>query len=383
MKRIFWLIKSELKLLKKTVAIMTVILTVFTAAFFSVLSVRADLSSNFFENLDKVSGLVFTVADARLDDITGYADSGSTVYAAHSGLTGSTEIKNRNGDIFETDRTINEGGNIFIESYGGRILLFNAKINDLLTTCSGALLSGTWLSGESQISLAQYIADALGVSSGDKVYISGREYTVSGIYDYEALRDGCPELAAHYLISVENDKTLDSISVALPRSSSTYTLYKRLLSMGFNAELPFFYISYLNNISTMDAFLWAVAAMLFVVILVILYSLFSMFFMQRRNYICQLKLLGGTDGTIMRVYCGITFLVILLASVLAAVLANWFNFFMMSLCTELFGIEFAPGVNFLVPLVFIGISFGITFLLYIIVNRQTKSSVIAQMIRKE
>lgn len=66
MKRIFWLIRKEFKLLKNTILVMAAILTIFTAAFFSMVSIRSDLASNFYNKLDNENA----TASVWVSDVT-------------------------------------------------------------------------------------------------------------------------------------------------------------------------------------------------------------------------------------------------------------------------------------------------------------------------
>lgn len=373
--KVLHLVKNELKLLKKSVIIITLIFTVFLSALFGVISVQADLSQNIYADIDG-SGiqLYLNVQSACLQDIRSEFE-GLIVTAQKKGITQSAYLTNTNGDSFETSQTEVIDNTTIISNYNGAIISLNKATSDTLRN-SSKLLQGEWPTAENEICICSYIAEYLNITTGDTLFIDDTAYTVSGIFNNNVL-------GYYYFVTVSNDIKLDKITAYFDSSENMYSAYAKLTNYGYTVEMPPTVNSYLENLSSVKGFLSSCAAILALVIIAVLYSLISIFYRQRKAYICQLKILGATKYTVAAVYCGIAVLMLFVSSSISTAFAIFFNNYILNLCSDLFGMAFSAHFNFAVPVLVFALLVLATFTFYLIFARKTKSAWVAQEIRNE
>ncbi|MCD8040028.1 MAG: hypothetical protein LUF82_00725 [Clostridia bacterium] len=376
MMKVLHLAKRELKLLKKTVIIITLILTVFLSALFGVISVQADLTQNIYDYIDSsYTQLCLDVKSASLSGVQQQFD-GLFVTAQKDGITRNAVITNAYGTVFNTSQTSVTGDTTTITNYNGAVICLNECTLQSLQNYSYTLLQGDWVAAENEICISSCIAGCLNAAIGDALYIDGGTYTVTGIYSATAY--GC-----HYLVTVSGDMVLDKITAYFYSSKDLYTAYSKLTAKGFTAEMPFAVSNYLDNLYTVKWFLTACAVLVFIVVIAVLYSLTSIFYRQRKGYICRLKLLGATNFTVAAVYCGIAIFMLAVSAVTAAALAVLFNRYIMGICENLLGIAFEAHFNFAVPAAVFAVLVAVVLVIYILFARKTKTTSVAQEIRYE
>lgn len=393
MKVILKFIWLEADLLKRTIIIIGIILAVFSAAFLSVISVMIDIPLGLYNGLDMrlttfecgIYGASFNEAD-RWGGVASYAD----IY----GVTSDAELQVSSSGAFQTEQTFYYGSSEVTRNYNGKGV--NLRHAELFLNYDGGKISGSWLDGEGQICLSSAVAESeyfkSPVKVGDTVNISGRKYTVVGIYDYDKVYSVNNRMLppAYYYVSVGSTEKVSEVHINYPDSKTLNEAYKAMTRRGVNAYVSGLRIdtrsySYnlFGNIDLVEAFFMAVALVLGLILIFILYSLMSIFYRQRKANICRMKMLGAKSGTVAGIYCSVTVVLLLFAVVIGAALSIPFNLYFTSLCEFLFGFEFAAHFYLYIPVCFFFAMTAISLCIYAFFNRKIKNAVIAQEVRHE
>ncbi len=75
MKKLFWLIKKEIKSVYKLLILITIIITLFLSALNGVVNILIDYSKNFENSLNEdLKGLSFSVNETDFDSLKKYCD---------------------------------------------------------------------------------------------------------------------------------------------------------------------------------------------------------------------------------------------------------------------------------------------------------------------
>ena len=376
MKKVWYLTKSEFKRLKKSFIIIAVILTIFLAALLGIVSVETDMMRNLCNHLDNVSDDFYvSVENATFADFAVARDSLLTAFDYHSDIVGA------DGTEFKYKQTIVDDYGIEHNyySYGQTCYVNDAMKNSL--SAYDERLTGRWMENDYEICLSRYVYDKLNAHLGDAVTIDGRSFTVVGVFDWEDNDDLSNMLGYTYFATVGDNVAHERVIVEVENSSRMFELVRYFQRHGlevfdFNSQWMY------DNITEVQAALTAVVAVLCIVITVTLYSLISMIFRQRKTHICRLKILGATNGDVVAVYCGIIVALLLCVVVVATALGIAFNVYFMDLCEQLLEFTFTARFNVYAPFVAFGAFCGVTYLLWLIVNRKTKAS-LAEEIRYE
>lgn len=376
MKKILYLTKSELKRLKKSFILIAVIIAIFLAALFGIVSVETDLMRNLCNHLDTLDdSFDLTIYDATFNVATTECDN--LIYAS-SDIDENSKIVGADGTVFEMHQEIYTDGEKHIYYFSNFFYYLNDAATKHFTEFYD--VEGRWMENDYEICLSRYAYESLGATIGDTVTIGDMEFKVVGVIEVKVddNADYIPNYA--YFATVSSDLQLHWISMRFDTSAEMFTAARHLKARGY--EVTPDYSWYYENITEVQAVLTAVVVMLGIVIIVTLYSLISMIFRQRKTHICRLKILGATNGDVIAVYCGIIVMLLLCVVVVATALGVAFNVYFMDLCEQLLEFKFTARFNAYAPFVAFGGFCGVTFLLWLVVNCKTKTS-LAEEIRYE
>lgn len=140
---------------------------------------------------------------------------------------------------------------------------------------------------------------------------------------------------------------------------------------------------YFEIIQPVQLVLDAISVLILAVIVVALYTLMTVFFRQRKTLICQLKLLGGDNGTILSIYIGLAVAIILIATLLASLLGVLFNNFFLNFFESIFQLAFRATFNIFVPVISFFTLVALTSALFALSGKRIRSDIIAQEIKAE
>lgn len=401
MKSIAKLIFLEVNFLKKTIALIGVILIAFVAALLSVISVLYDMPEGMYAGLDDyLRFFPCTVADVKGE--TSEEVGAVPVYASRNGLTRyamlSAGAKSINTDAADGLLPIVRRGYAVHEGSGA------------LKEYDTAKLEGEWPKADFEICLDADIAGYLGVGVGDSVYIApdasflnrddlefkelGQErYRVTAIYSFRTVAEElrrrpqeCVVPAAYYYLALDETAEMDSVVFAFLDTRTLFRRYDDLVDAGYEASLGSVAESQYENINLAQAFFGAVAGVLGAMVLFILYSLIAIFYRQRRSQICRLKLLGATGSRIAAVYCSVAILLVVVSVVAGTAFSMAFNVYFMHLCARLFdkfSSNFVSHFRPAVSLVLLAAMAAFVLLLFAFLNRRVKNAEIAKEVRHE
>ena len=392
MKKIVRFVLLELGLLKRTVIIIGLILSIFSAAFLSVVSVLIDVPLGLYNALDEtMEAFECAVYDVSIDEATSWG--GNSVYAEIEGLTSSAEIVSATG-TYPTEQTVLYGSTKTTYNYNGCAVGYaSAESFSAFNTC---IISGKWIDGVGQICISSYIADSdffsVPVALGDKVTISGEEFEVVGLFSHKRA-SGIKNLlmpAKYFYISADGERTVDVVHITFSDSKSMNEAYKSITRRGIEASTSGTKLqSYttrtniFSNVDLVEAFFMAVAIVLGIILIFILYSLIAIFYRQRKTNICRMKLLGAGSGTIAGIYCFVAIALVVLAVIIGSALSILFNIYFMNLCTALFGYKFASHFHISIPIYLFVALTVISLCIYAHFNRKINKAAIAQEVRNE
>lgn len=396
MKKILYFLKIEARLLKKSIIIIALILTVFLSAFIGVFTLRMDFVNGFYSLLDEdyTSYLVRTNS-YKIDKILSV--SPNELYA-NNDFTLTNGIITYVNDDGQSIKAIDLHENTDAYTQLGAIIILNNKTVSKLNSVSNALVSGQWNSAENQICIDKSIADALNLAVGDTVTIAHYDtytqhsYVISGIFNRQLLPS---DYFFKFYFYVTNDNEYEPhwtthIQMVYYDARSAHACYEKFSKANISLQFDglgqpktHFLTSYFSYITPIKLTLDSVALLFFAVMVVILYTLMTLFFRQRKPFICQLKLLGADSGTVLGIYLGIAVAIFLVVTAIASGLGMLFNSYFIYMCERIFDLSFRTTFSVLVPLISFAMLALITALLFAVSGRRIRSDVIAQEIKAE
>ncbi len=383
MKKLFWLIKKEIKSVYKLLILITIIITLFLSALNGVVNILIDYSKNFENSLNEdLKGLSFSVNETDFDSFKKYCDD-AVVFATLKNFTSSATLTCSNGNIFETEQSKQEGDVTVLYLFNGKIVYNSYKLKDLYEK-SNIGLQGRWNENVDEIMLSTFVARELQAQVGDKITISNRAFSVCGIYDFDLIND-TEELVniGYYMISVPDNIVADYIEVQFDKSYDTYKVYNKLKHKGFDVSIFFAYETYFENVRLMEMVLSIFSVIIFIAIIIVIYSFVSILLMSRNKYICQLKLLGLTEKEVFAVYFLIVLFMLIIATIFATIIGYFFNSYIMTLCAKLFDMKIKATLNIYLPFVFLVLTAIVTIIAYFLNIRKSKNKMVAQMIKEQ
>ncbi len=381
MKKIFWLFKKEIKTLYKFIVLITIIITLFLSALFGVTNILIDYSKNFKTTLNEdLNGLEFEVANSNYSSLQTYCEN-AVVRAKLKNYTHTTKLECSNGNYFDTDQFEQKEEVTYLKSYNGVVLYSYEHFANKLKE-QNINLEGSWHKGKNQIVLSDIVAEQLQAKIGDSIKILDNTFLLVGIFDFDLLNQ-IDYHGAYYYLSFDNEKVFDTMNVSMSESYDTYKLFNKLKGKGFEVTFFSMYAQYFENVRLMEMVLVIFAIIIFIGIMIVLYSFISIILMNRKNYICQLKLLGLKEKDIFAVYMSIIVLLLIVSVIFATFIGYFFNSYIMSLCVKLFDMKIKASLNFyLSPIIFV-VTCLFAGLIYMFINKKLKNKMVAQLVKEQ
>lgn len=381
----------EVGYLKKTLAVIFVILTTFCAALLAVVSVMLDTPEGVIVGMDEwkagycksYGGEAFgiTLPNCSFEQAKCYKADG--YYASVDGVSFNTELST-NGNSFRTDVTTMLGDVTYVVERHGYVLQSDSV--QLLNRVCGEIA----IEFDNGIFLSKDVANELDVQVGDAVTLGAKTYPIVAIYKRNNLVKGysnedvvLPTAYFFVVTSQQNALTVHEMHLAYASSGDIYSMMKKLNRQGVDYEMHRVMQEMLGNIELIESFYGSVAALLAALVMFIMYTLFALFFRERRAQICRLKLLGATDGTVASVYCIVALALVLVAVVVATALSVVLSRYFLGLCEQMFGnvypYHFRVWTSFALfaTLIMVGVS------LFAVMQRQISRASVVEVVRHE
>lgn len=340
MKGLFKQIYNEIKHIRWTALITALALTLFTASLLSVVYVYKDLQKNILNYFDTLDASLTIYA--KNVSISTLGEKDGIFQGDISGVTENATVTAPNGNVFKTEeeRIIFGKPSIYVHE-AGVIYVTDKYLQGFGEDYKGYLIPHTkpW-----EISMSSEVAEKLGVQVGDVVTIRDLQFTVCGIYVID--KNNSASFPYAYIVSVDENILFYTMVVDLGNAASAYSMYNRARSKGVDISIGGMFKVYLDNLSLVNAFLIAIAAIIFVVNLFILYAMFSSLLHSRMAYVCRLKTLGCTNGVIFTIYFAIIFALVVVISVCAFFLSQAIVANIMDICAQAFDSTFVTDVSF-------------------------------------
>lgn len=378
MKKILYFVKREVNILKKSIILVSCILTIFMAVLMGLISVRSGFVDGMCSVLDESHDFYYMRADnVDLTQMNRDFKNRFVIYGRQD-ITHSAFLYNSTGEGFRTIG-FDDNGNFY--NCEGAIVVLNDATRKKFETASKYLISGEWLDGENQICIEKSFAERLGVSIDDTVEIYGKAYSVKGVYTLE--NSDTDLLARYYFVPYDGEDGVYAIMVSF-NAKTAYSEFKILNSCGYSMTVEGYDLSvYFEIVSPVEWVLNAIIILLLAVIAVILYTLMTVFFRQRKQFICQLKLLGADYFTVLGVYLLIAVIMVFFITLISSGIGVLFNVYFIKLCESIFGLVFRARFSALVPVIaFVTLSV-ICALIYLILAGKIKSDVVLQEIKTD
>lgn len=286
---------------------------------------------------------------------------------------------------FETRHNGAINGEWAWRDHNGALVFPNGKTAKKFASEDDALVSGHWPDGETQICIEKSLASYLEIEVGDTVTINDIGYSVIGIYNLAQIDEDYFFQYFYYLTDSHN-YTFNSLFLNFSDARSAHDCYNNFNNNGYNAYVDHsskLATTYFTLIDPIKLTLDAVCCLVMAVIVIILYTLMTLFYRQRKQYICQLKLLGAENGTILGIYLGVAIAILLIVTLLSTALGVAFSTFFLNFCEKLFQLTFKNSFNALVPFLSFLILSAITAILFAISGKKIRSDIIAQEIKSE
>lgn len=390
MKTFFKLIALEAGFLKKTLIIISVILTAFTAALLAILSVMLDMPHGMYEAMDNwksgyydsYGGESFAISldGVSFSEATKYRADG--YFAVKDGLTRKTELT-ANGNIFMTD-TVTMLGKVEyrIERYGYVLERGSVNLLQRVATFDGNLQGDVMF-------LSDECANELGAAVGDTVQIDDMSFAVVAIYNLDALRldyqfEDVVLPKGWFFVSFANDTlTYNNAYLMYHTVADIYTCFRSLNRKGVQCGVYDTLTNGFDNVALVQTFYGCLAALLGALVLFVMYVLFTLFYRERKAQICRLKLLGATDATVSLVYFTIAMFIVIVTVVVATALSVALSIHFMDICTVLFDAVYVYTFRLWLPLCTFGVFTLLSGAMFLLLGRKISRVPVAEEVRYE
>lgn len=388
MKKLLKLIFIETSFLKKTLAVILIILTAFGAALLAVLSVLSDMPRGMIAGIDASKKYYFGLyggecfalsAKEQTADLA--AELGAEFcYGVADGITQNTELRKGN-NIFLSDLVTILGENKDKLEYrvARHGYFVPADYADKLPFEGASAASGIWICNE--------IANSLAAQTGDVIYLGDSKATVLGVFDRNnvfgnyAADDVVVPAAWYYVIGAE-DVLFDTLYFTYPTAKTVLDVYK---TFGETAGLKISGIlsEWMENIAVVQTYYSYLAILLGLLMLLLLYALFSTFYRARKTQMCRFKVLGATNTAVTAIYLTIALSVIVLSVLFASVLSVFLSKFLLDLCSRLFTVSYPYTFRAWLPLSLLGVCVVICIAIFILMQWRISRLPIAAEVRYE
>ncbi|MCH5163589.1 MAG: ABC transporter permease [Clostridiales bacterium] len=380
MKSIIKLIKLEIGFLKSSIIAIGLILTLFTSALLSVISVCIDVPLGMYNVLDNNEYVMYTMRDISLGEA---ASLGSDlVYGGIVGLTTDVTVTSETGDsiyyvaseILSTHPFTTEKRGIIMRAGSDFSTLEQDLIDGRFPTEVGEVLISIWCNENSNATI------------GSTLMVGEMSFTVTGIVDssdYELIKEGARLPHVSFYLVMADNTVLDEAFFDFAGSQNMRKNAESLTEQGYSLEMFTSFTAFYNNIDLAETFFMAMSIVLGIMVFFILYSLMATFYRQRQVQICRLKLLGASNAKIAALYCLMAGLLVVLAVVIGSVLSIAFNLYFTNLCTSLFGGTFTSHFYLGIPALLFAAMIVFIVLLYLGYQHKIANAQIAQEVKHE
>lgn len=413
--RVFKLIRLEIGFLKKSIALIGVILVAFISALLSVVSVLLDVPDGMYAGINEFSNYHGLQA---LGVKEGFAAAGGTAFGGkingltqYCTITGTTSLnisahkpasKDDEEDT-EVEVAMSFTGFAVLESMAEQVFApyqqyaqsatyaFPARAGEICINKSVANLMGAKIGSEVTVTADPYFFWREDITFSDREI--SETYTVVGYLDntsisrYNGLHSKDVYLpSAYFYLIPKADPVYTSLYYYFTDAKTLHRTYLSLTHSGYGVTLSGTISAQISNIGMAQALFGAVTGVLAILVLFILYTLIAIFFRQRRAQICRLKLLGARNGVIAAVYCLIAIFLIVVAIVAGSAFSMAFNVYFIGLCGRLFrkfSANFISNFRPVVPAFLLLFLTVYTLLLFFFVVRKIKNTAIAREVRNE
>ncbi len=384
MRRVFYLLRREIGFLFGTVFMIGIILSIFCAAFLSVVSVWLDVPAGLYDRVSARSTLAISVPQVSIGKAATYG--GNWVYGTKAGLTTDVDLV-FNGLIYAIP-PIEGTQTPFVATNTTRGYAFcpdeASRFIERFT-----LTEGEWPAAPDEIAMSSDFARLVGgAKAGDTVFAGERALKVAAVFDSAKAqklnkRDpGMPPIVSFY-VCISEEEPLDFCYLDFDDARVMNRTIRLLELRNIPNEASPTFSSYIDSINLCEAFFGAIAAVLGFMVLFILYSLIAIFYRQRLPHICRLRLLGARSYLAAGIYCTVAIILGFFATAIGTGFSILFNRFFMGLCTNLFGWKFTSHFYTAIPFaLFLGICI-FDLILYGIYSLKIRNAYIAQEVKHE
>lgn len=390
MKKLIKLIFLEASFLKKTLAVIFVILTAFTSAFLAVVSVLLDTPAGVIAGIDKYKkynfdtyggeSLAVCLVDENINCATKY--DAEICYADISGRTSEAVFTSEKGK-FETDVVTQLGNDpdmqYRVERHGYIADMRYADKLQALVKFDGS---------REGILLSSDVADALSVQVGDSV-TSDKQYAVLGIYKRSNVshKYGADEVVIpasyFYIVEKDLDVVCNKVYIGYSSAKDLIALCNRLDKQGAPYLISDFLSTNRENLALIRSFYGYLALLLGLMLLFVLYALFSLFFRERKGQMCRFGLLGATNAVIATIYCTIAVLAVVLSVAIASGFSVLLSKYLLGICTRVFGSQYAYHFRAWLPFSVAGAGILIAVAMFAVLAWRISRVPIAEEVRYE
>lgn len=331
MRKIFKLIRNEIKVMRLPTLLVVLSLILFSTALFSVLFVSFNLPNSVFAYFDKDDIPLRVFVRNSSANIPAINKEDAALFGEVRLFTEADQIQSKNGAVFKTHDTletvINGITTIIHTSYGGEAILPTPATLDYFEEYSRHI-TGELPKNSFEVCLCKKIVDTLSVAIGDSVSIGGKIFKVVGVIEESELS------IPAYILSVDETTVFSRLTISVKTSKEAYKIFTKLNIRGLDADIS--YRQTIDSVSAANIFLIATAVVLFVANLAIIYSMFSLILLNRRAFVCRMKVLGCDSRSLFLVYFLLLIIIIAAVELVAYGLSALVTARILNLCSGLF-----------------------------------------------
>ncbi len=387
MKKLFKLIFLEIKFLWRTLAIVFLIMTAFSTALLSVVSVTLDtrigasvgvdrFKNGYYDNFG-AEAFAVTLHDKSFADMERYG--AECIYAERSGVTENTQIISPSGATFLTDSEQTVDGATYVYRRHG-VIVRPQDVKYLYGIENAAFQNG-------DILLSDGLAEELSVTVGETVFVGGEEHNVKAVFEYGSTRPPNEIITdviiipKAYFYVVADSGTFDNVYLTCNKSLDIFALSQRLQRKGFDVELNWLFRDSFEHLNLMLSLYVALTALMLAMLFLAEYLLFSLIVRQRRTQICRYRMLGATNGTVSAIYLAICVSAVVLSCAIATLLSVWLSKYFLTLYDMLFNGEYIYRFRVWIPFSALAFELALLLPLFALEMRRISRMRIAEAVR--
>ena len=234
--------------------------------------------------------------------------------------------------------------------------------------------------------LSDEVADFLGAQAGSTVSIGERDYKVLALFveedvfhDY-TIDDVTVPFAYYYVVDSADGLTFDEFYLTYRDMETLYAVYDRASG---EFALSNVLADCRENISVINTYYSYHAILLAALTLFLLYVLFTLFYRTRKSQICRFKLLGATDTTVAGIYLAISLALVTVTVIIASALSVPLSKIVLDLCTDLFGVSYGYHFRVWLPFAVYGTFAALSVVMFAFLRRKIARMSVAEEVRYE